>query len=194
MTTQKNSRADQNVAVKMIDQMFGDVEGWQEAVAQSTEAANVAEQVYALRERHGLTQRELADRVGTSQSVIARLEDADYAGHSLTMLKRIGLAVGEGVTVSVTPLGDRGASRPSTSRSRKTDVIGERTFKRKNVLVAKSKASAGARKSKFDEDIAAPRSGHATRVAEASPAAWSLKGSKSGGLQRKSKEKTKRKV
>ena len=37
----------------------------------------------------GLTQDELAERVGTTQSVISRLEDTDYEGHSLTMLQRI---------------------------------------------------------------------------------------------------------
>ena len=40
----------------------------------------------------GLTQTELAKKVGTTQSVIARLEDAEYAGHSLTMLERIATA------------------------------------------------------------------------------------------------------
>ena len=42
----------------------------------------------------GLTQAELARKVGTTQSVIARLEDAEYAGHSLTMLERIATACG----------------------------------------------------------------------------------------------------
>ena len=40
-----------------------------------------------------LTQKQLAERVGTTQSVIARLEDADYEGHSLSMLQRIAAAV-----------------------------------------------------------------------------------------------------
>ena len=34
-------------------------------------------------------QKKLAKLVGTTQSVIARLEDADYQGHSLNMLGRI---------------------------------------------------------------------------------------------------------
>ena len=37
---------------------------------------------------------ELAKKAGTTQSVIARLEDAEYAGHSLTMLERIAAACG----------------------------------------------------------------------------------------------------
>lgn len=50
--------------------------------------------VREMRENAGLTQTELAKKVGTTQSVIARLEDAEYTGHSLTMLKRIATACG----------------------------------------------------------------------------------------------------
>ena len=47
-----------------------------------------------MREDAGLTQAELAKKVGTTQSVIARLEDAEYAGHSLRMLKRVATVCG----------------------------------------------------------------------------------------------------
>ena len=47
-----------------------------------------------MREDADLTQSELARKIGTTQSVIARLEDAEYAGHSLTMLERIATACG----------------------------------------------------------------------------------------------------
>jgi transcriptional regulator with XRE-family HTH domain len=47
-----------------------------------------------MREDAGLTQTELARKIGTTQSVIARLEDAEYAGHSLAMLERIARACG----------------------------------------------------------------------------------------------------
>jgi predicted transcriptional regulator len=40
-----------------------------------------------------LTQKQLAALVGTQQSVISRIEDADYDGHSLTMRKRIAVAL-----------------------------------------------------------------------------------------------------
>ena len=43
--------------------------------------------------RAGLSQRELAKRAGTTASVICRLEDADYEGHSLAMLRRIAAAL-----------------------------------------------------------------------------------------------------
>jgi transcriptional regulator with XRE-family HTH domain len=53
--------------------------------------------VREMREEAGFTQTELAEKVGTTQSVIARLENADYAGHSLMMLERIAAACGVGL-------------------------------------------------------------------------------------------------
>lgn len=55
--------------------------------------AEVAREIRQLRTARGLTQKQLAEKVGTTQSVIARLEDADYAGHSLRMLRRIAEAL-----------------------------------------------------------------------------------------------------
>jgi transcriptional regulator with XRE-family HTH domain len=61
--------------------------------------ANVAQDIYNLRTEAGLTQRELAELVGTTASVISRLEDADYEGHSLSMLRRVAAALGRRVEV-----------------------------------------------------------------------------------------------
>jgi ribosome-binding protein aMBF1 (putative translation factor) len=57
----------------------------------------VASAIYDLRTQAGLSQRALAKKVGTAASVICRLEDADYEGHSLTMLRRIAAALGKRV-------------------------------------------------------------------------------------------------
>ena len=51
--------------------------------------AEIARKLHTLRTAAGLSQRELAKLVGTTASVICRLEDADYEGHSLAMLRRI---------------------------------------------------------------------------------------------------------
>lgn len=67
-------------------------EGRPERMAELAEAeANdtVARKIYQLRRRAGLTQGQLAKLVGTTTSVISRLEDAAYQGHSLAMLRRI---------------------------------------------------------------------------------------------------------
>jgi DNA-binding XRE family transcriptional regulator len=53
----------------------------------------IACKIHDLRTAAGLTQTELAKLVGTTASVICRLEDADYEGHSLAMLRRIGGAL-----------------------------------------------------------------------------------------------------
>ncbi len=52
----------------------------------------------------GLTQTELAKLVGSKQPVIARLEDADYEGHSLTMLQRIAIALNQKVEIHLVPV------------------------------------------------------------------------------------------
>jgi ribosome-binding protein aMBF1 (putative translation factor) len=69
------------------------------------EVANreVAHEIFQLREDAGLSQAELARRVGTTQSVISRLEDADYEGHSLAMLNRIAAAVERRVEIRFVP-------------------------------------------------------------------------------------------
>ncbi len=73
--------------------------------------ADVAQLIYDLRTEAGLSQRRLAELVGTTQSVISRLEDADYGGHSLSMLKRIAKALHRRLTVDMVPA-EPGAGRP----------------------------------------------------------------------------------
>jgi ribosome-binding protein aMBF1 (putative translation factor) len=60
---------------------------------------DVARKIFRLRNRAGLSQRELAKMVGTTASVICRLEDADYEGHSLAMLRRIAAALNKHVEI-----------------------------------------------------------------------------------------------
>ena len=67
--------------------------GLAEAEANDT----VARKIYELRRRAGLTQGKLAKLVGTTTSVVSRLEDADYQGHSLAMLRRIAAALNQRV-------------------------------------------------------------------------------------------------
>lgn len=65
--------------------------------------AEVARRVHELRTRAGLTQQQLAKLVGTTASVICRLEDSDYAGHSLSMLQRIAAALDKRVEIRFVP-------------------------------------------------------------------------------------------
>jgi len=64
---------------------------------------DVAHLIYDLRKDAGLNQKELADLIGTTQSVISRLEDADYEGHLLSMLNRIAKELNHRLTVLMVP-------------------------------------------------------------------------------------------
>jgi len=65
------------------------------------EAWNIALQLASLREACGLSQKELAERVGTSQQQISRLESPSYEGHSLSMLRRVAEALGATLRVEI---------------------------------------------------------------------------------------------
>src|SRR6202171_6068438 len=70
---------------------------YRKTFARTVHQIDLALLVREMREDAGLTQAELAKKVGTTQSVIARLEGAEYTGHSLTMLERIAVACGVGL-------------------------------------------------------------------------------------------------
>ena len=61
--------------------------------------AEIARKIYELRTKAGLSQRALAKLVGTTASVICRLEDADYEGHSFSLLRRIATALNRRVEI-----------------------------------------------------------------------------------------------
>ena len=73
---------------------------------------HIARMIYSARHKAGLTQRQLAKRIDTTQSVIARLENSDYRGHSLTILNRVAAALGKRVDIRFL------AQKRSTPRSR----------------------------------------------------------------------------
>jgi ribosome-binding protein aMBF1 (putative translation factor) len=65
---------------------------------------DVAQMIFDARTAAGLTQAQLAQLVGTRQSVISRLEHADYEAHSLTMLERIADALHLTVELRLRPV------------------------------------------------------------------------------------------
>jgi transcriptional regulator with XRE-family HTH domain len=67
------------------------------------EAWDVGMQIVALRQQAGLSQKELAKLLNTSQQQISRLESASYEGHSLSMLRRVGEALHARVRVVFEP-------------------------------------------------------------------------------------------
>jgi len=76
--------------------------------------AAIARKLHALRTTAKLTQRELADRVGTTTSVISRLESSEYEGHSLTMLRRVAAALDSEVQIRFTHRAAKSARRLAT--------------------------------------------------------------------------------
>jgi len=61
----------------------------------------IARKIYALRTTAKLTQKQLARRVGTTAEIINRLEEADFDGPYLIMLKRIAEAVNSRMEISL---------------------------------------------------------------------------------------------
>lgn len=82
-------------AVKIIDSMVGKYANFRRLAEQAHEDAIVGQLIHDARARAGLTQAQLARLIGTDQSVVSRLEDAEYKGHSLAMLRRIADALGQ---------------------------------------------------------------------------------------------------
>jgi ribosome-binding protein aMBF1 (putative translation factor) len=86
-------------AVKILDRMIGEDSHLRQLADEAMVNAEVAQLIHNVRSKAKLTQKQLAELVGTTQSVIARLEDADYEGHSLSMLQRIAAAVNKRLEV-----------------------------------------------------------------------------------------------
>jgi len=92
-------------AVEILHRRF--FEGQPERLAELEEArasAAIARQVGDLREKAGLSRRQLARLVGATQEEIRRLEEDDYEGQSLEMLHRIAHALGRRVDIRLIPL------------------------------------------------------------------------------------------
>jgi transcriptional regulator with XRE-family HTH domain len=72
-----------------------------EQVSKSVLSAEIAQQIYNLRSQAGLSQTQLAEKSGTTQSVISRIEDDDYNSHSLKLLHKIAWALGLRLSVII---------------------------------------------------------------------------------------------
>ena|SRR5256885_1942862 len=80
-------------ALILLDKLTGKSPEIADLIEQERANLDIARKIHDLRTAAKLSQAELAKRVGTTQSVISRLEDADYDGHSLAMLRRIAAAL-----------------------------------------------------------------------------------------------------
>ncbi|MCG6917550.1 MAG: helix-turn-helix domain-containing protein [Deltaproteobacteria bacterium] len=83
-----------------LDEQLQDSE-FKKRFEQAGEAWEVAIQLAALRKARGLSQKQLAGKIGTSQQQISRLESPSYQGHSLSMLRRVVEALGGSLKVEI---------------------------------------------------------------------------------------------
>ena len=60
-------------------------------------------QIRALRESKKMSQAQLAKALGTKAPAISRIEDADYDGHSLRILRKLADYFGQNLVVSFEP-------------------------------------------------------------------------------------------
>ena len=84
---------------RVLSRITGGDRNLRETIEAQKLNTTIAEMILAAREKAGLTQGQLAKLVGTTQSVISRLEDADYEGHSMSMLRRVAEALHRRVEV-----------------------------------------------------------------------------------------------
>ena len=98
MTTKKKDHLDE-----LIEKVVGGDPKRQAMLDEETVNFESAQLVYELRTKAGLTQRQLAKKVGTTASVICRMEQADYDG-SLAMLRRITGALNRRLELGAVPI------------------------------------------------------------------------------------------
>ena len=77
---------------------------WLKNLEEARANEKIARKIHELRTAASLTQTQLARLIGTTASVICRLEDADYEGHSLPMLRRIAGALNQRVEIRFVPV------------------------------------------------------------------------------------------
>ncbi len=102
-------------ALDILDQVIGDDPELRALIEEETINLQIARMIYDARKAAGLSQKALADLVKTKQPVIARLEDADYEGHSLSMLQRIAEALNQRLEIRFTPRGKERNRKPHTA-------------------------------------------------------------------------------
>ena len=90
-------------AVKILKARYFNTPKRLKDLEKAREQSEIAAKIYELRQQAKLSQKQLAELIGTTQSVISRLEDADYTGHSLEMLRRIATTLHCKVKVEIVP-------------------------------------------------------------------------------------------
>lgn len=89
--------------MEIIKKRFGIDPSTDAHVQAYAEDFRIAQMIYDARQAARLTQKELADAIGVTESIISNLEDADFEGNSLSMLRRIADALHMKLRVEFVP-------------------------------------------------------------------------------------------
>lgn len=89
---------------RMIEKVLKDKPHLKEGLEQADQAWDIAFQIRDLRQKARLTQKQLAQLVGTKQSNIARIENADYTRYTLTTLEKVAKALKAKLEVKIVPI------------------------------------------------------------------------------------------
>lgn len=87
-----------------VEEMIKKHPSLKKGLERADKAWDIAGQVYDLRKKAGLTQKQLADLVGTKQSNIARLESADNTSYTRKTLEKITKALKARLEIRIVPL------------------------------------------------------------------------------------------
>jgi ribosome-binding protein aMBF1 (putative translation factor) len=114
-------------ADKWLDRLVHQSPAFHAQVEEELAAINVAQDLVALRESRGLSQVQLADRLGVTQSAIAQLESAQPRNVELRTLVRVATALGARVDVSIRPRRQAERNARLSTRRRAKKVAGVRS-------------------------------------------------------------------
>lgn len=89
---------------KTMERILTEDPSFQEELDKADQAWDIAFRIRDLREKAGLTQKELAKLLGTRQSNISRIEDADYTRYTLTTLEKVTKALKAKLEVKIVPI------------------------------------------------------------------------------------------
>jgi transcriptional regulator with XRE-family HTH domain len=109
--------------------------GFAEKFRKAGKAWDLAIQLVSLRKKAGLSQKELAKRVGTSQQQISRLESPSYEGHSLSMLRRVAEVLGGTVRVEIQHKREQTFSLPMAAEPESIDRVKSKELLKRSGLL-----------------------------------------------------------
>jgi ribosome-binding protein aMBF1 (putative translation factor) len=89
---------------ELYNELIGHDQSAQEAFEQELVNIEAAQLIHDMRTKAGLSQRELARKIGTSASAINRLECDDYRGHTVAMVRRIAAALNRRLELRAVPV------------------------------------------------------------------------------------------